>query len=283
MGLIGSIFFCTDCFNLDLDNDVPELQKMKDYLSLLEDRKFPFVYVGFADVRGGDKHNQILSEKRAKSVEGFVRNLLKDHRNYDVQPTDIKGHGKSFSQPDFLEGFRRVDIFGLPAVRPKQRVPDSESGPHKSRDWKARIIRSATITIPIGPGALKLLIVDQNPENLRTSKTIFEFVSLGVGVGPPSASFSSSDCIPFTTSFAIQLKDFAGIGTWITGSIQPGLGFAIDTLILGGPRDNADEEPVFLKFRSFGAGLTFSIGAGVFQGEFRIFDNEPTGADAVCV
>jgi outer membrane protein OmpA-like peptidoglycan-associated protein len=271
-GLIGSIYFCTDRFDLDLNNDVPELQKLKAYEPLLATRHVKFVFVGFADARGTDDHNATLSLNRAKSVEGFVRNLFVDHPHYDHEES---GLGRSQSLPGLLEGFRRVDILAEPAVRPPVTPPPPVPGSLKTRKWSARIERSASATGAVGGlAALKLTIVD----NEHSQKLLFEFLGAGPSVGTPSASLSPSAFVDFTTSLALEFHHFEGTATWRSAQIQPFFGASTDVLFLLGPVVNVGNEPVELHYEGLGLGLSFGIGVSVFLGKLARVDLTPSPA-----
>jgi outer membrane protein OmpA-like peptidoglycan-associated protein len=260
LALIGSIFFCTDCFNLDSDNDVLELRKMKDFLPLLEGQKVKFHIRGLADVRGNDQHNLKLSENRAKSVDGFIRNLLISQiGNYDSQ---IESLGKRFSDPKLLEGFRRVDIFG--------------PTPKKSRDWRAKMVGARSLTaspegVSMGIGSFELLIdpfLEQKP-------ILFQFTGKGIGLSiTPFSISTASDCIPFQTVFALEVGDFEGEANWRTSQISVGVGASVDTVFLFGPRDKVGEPEIILQFKCLGiCGL--GIGAPTFfSGNLRPIDKE---------
>jgi peptidoglycan hydrolase-like protein with peptidoglycan-binding domain len=264
-GLIGSIFFCTDKFDLDLDNDVPELQELKTYEPLLKRRKVKFVFLGFADVRGTDAHNQTLSENRAKSVEGFVRNLLQDHPNYEKE---VQGLGRKTSIPGFLEGARRVDILAEPAVAPPPPKQTPVPGSKKSRDWSAQILGSGGAKLA---GGFDLVIVD-NTHHLQMK---FVFKAAGVGVGTPASIQGSSSFFDFETSQNLEFHHFEGPGTWRSAQIQIGLGPSTDVVVLFGPPFNAGNEPVELRYEDL-IGVGLGIGVSVMGGLLSRVDQTPS-------
>lgn len=274
--LIGQIFFATDSSTLD-NADMVELEKIdREYRSKLnlyqqQGKSAYFTYYGYADYRHTMAHNYDLSQKRADAVASYLGQpeRLGGYKSYVVESKGLGVDYKSLGRPPAskeLEDFRRVDILAPPPMdpQPKPEVP----GELKSTTWKARLKNSIGVGPP-GPVPWQFDIFWLEIVDLTNNiAMMFKYKGMGFGKsfkGLPGYS-ASSGWYQFKTSLRINIMDFEGGASHLSGQLQAGIGGSHDSVRLAGPTAHKGEPPVKLVWEGFtrwdkaagvGAGITF--------------------------
>jgi hypothetical protein len=270
-----------------------ELDKFSAYTPVFNDPlspPLPFQFIGFADHRSMPGGNLALTGRRANNTLAHVDVILSpaglSHADppqvrQKARPTKFKPmaqgvgvdlHSKTGQSLESLRFWRRVDIYGPPAVIAGFRLLGSRgtSPPPTSTDFVATIQVSASGGGIAGVDFFQLRIDDK--KNARTR--FFDYRGGAVGIGlPVSFDVSSSSPFPFSTSpVPVALEDFEGPATHAqVGLIPPVSGpvpVSVDEVNLLGPNMNRKAPVIVLRFFSMkiiptgipSVGISLSIG-----------------------
>lgn len=239
-GRVAQIFFATDSSTLSRDDKQTLLGVYNTYTKVMQLARVNMRFVGYADYRGTEKHNQKLSQQRAEAVAAYFE-PMRSSSNYTYK-IDAKGESE---QPQTgttgreLVNFRRVDVYAYPTLeKPPPKPEPSGGGLATSKRWKWRFKTNAVWpakTVPelkvigFGPALAFIEICDFDNKIAMT----FTYSGYGPSIGGGASWGGEWD--QFETTAPLNILDFIGPVFHMGGAVQLGTGPAVDMLVLGGP------------------------------------------------
>jgi outer membrane protein OmpA-like peptidoglycan-associated protein len=233
-GRIASIYFATDQSTLDSDDKAVLLEIYNTYQKFLSLRKVTFLFIGYADYRGTEKHNLELGRKRAQAVANYFSPLqTSPNYNWGVSSageseTPQVGHTSSELSP-----YRRVDLIASPVLKrpvviPEPKPPKPEP---KSDYWKMRLLASGSGGgLGVGGSFFRLEIVDLN----NHERIEYDYLGFGISAGYIGGAVESEWRL-FVTSIPIGIRDFQGPARHTSLGVQAYKGISVDIIQLFGP------------------------------------------------
>jgi len=268
-GKVAQAYFATDSSTLTQADKQALMAVYNAYAHVLAGdrllaRRVSMRFVGYADHRGTERHNEPLRLRRAQAV-AYCFAALRVEDGYDYK---IEEGGPEEPQPGTtgreLVAFRRVDVFAYPALAkppPKSLPPVAESVLATSRRWKFRFRSNV-----IAPGIWKLLgsaeagvsamfieICDFD----NNIAMLFSYVGGGASVGLGASA--SSEWEQFESSQPLNILDLIGPVGHIGGALQVAWGPAADGMVLVGPAVKRQADAIWISSSELaGHGVTLN-------------------------